>query len=457
MLDLTSRVPHRLGTATLLALVLTATSTAQPPQWVQTNTTPWPYARAAHAMAYDSLRGRTVVFGGASGAGARGDTWEFNGSNWTIRSTAGPSSRYGHAMVYDSQRGRVVLFGGYTPGNPGGHGDTWEWDGISWALAASVGPAGRSNHAMAYDSQRARTVLFGGDPLDGATWEWNGSTWTQRGAAGPPPRRNHAMSYDSQRGCTVLFGGQDGQSNYRQDTWEWDGNVWTLRANSGPTARDFSAMVYDSQRGFSVLFGGRTVLGVQGDIWEWNGSSWFARLDTGPPPRYLHPMVFDSQRRRIVLFGGAGLYGTYLADTWERASFASATSFGTGCGSPPLTLSPVASAGPILNTTARVALANVPSPLAFVAIGWSSTYFGWFQLPIQFAGMPGCALLQSADFPAVPVVPTGPGSARYDLAVPNQGSLLGLSLHLQGWANAPGANAADLIVSNGVTWIVGNQ
>lgn len=65
-------------------------------------------------MAYDSLRGRVVLFGGAITNGALGDTWEWDGTDWTQMATSGPSRRYGHALAYDSRRQRVVLFGGQT-------------------------------------------------------------------------------------------------------------------------------------------------------------------------------------------------------------------------------------------------------------------------------------------------------------------------------------------------------
>ena len=42
---------------------------------------------------------------------------------WQPRNTTGPSPRYGHAVAYDSARGVTVLFGRYDD-NLGG--DTWE-------------------------------------------------------------------------------------------------------------------------------------------------------------------------------------------------------------------------------------------------------------------------------------------------------------------------------------------
>src|SRR5262245_52136863 len=69
--------------------------------------------RSGSAMAYDSARGVTVLFGGALGfSPPYGDTWEWDGNTWIQRATQGPSPRWYAAMAYDSARGVTVLFGG---------------------------------------------------------------------------------------------------------------------------------------------------------------------------------------------------------------------------------------------------------------------------------------------------------------------------------------------------------
>src|SRR5262245_22395743 len=87
---------------------------------------------------------------------------------WILRATTGPSPRYGTAMAYDSARGVSVLFGGYTGTQT--LDDTWEWDGNSWTFRTNSGPSASWGHAMVYDSARAVTVLF----AEGETWEWDG-------------------------------------------------------------------------------------------------------------------------------------------------------------------------------------------------------------------------------------------------------------------------------------------
>src|SRR5262249_48363506 len=84
-----------------------------------------------------------------------------------------PSARYSHAMAYDSARGVTVLFGGYAGGPI--FGDTWEWNGMTWTqISSAVSPAARLYHAMAYDSARRVTVLFGGSngSYFGDTWKY---------------------------------------------------------------------------------------------------------------------------------------------------------------------------------------------------------------------------------------------------------------------------------------------
>jgi hypothetical protein len=177
-------------------------------------------------MAYDTARGVTVLFGGYDGISNRGETWEWNGSKWTLRATDGPSPRREHAMAYDSVRGMAVLFGGRrgTWGDQDKFGDTWEWDGVVWTLRLNDGPSPRFAHAMAYDSARGVTVLFGGSGQKGfseaETWEWDGSAWAVRASDGPVGLYDHAMTYDRARGVVVSFGGGDEEFPLG-GTWEF--------------------------------------------------------------------------------------------------------------------------------------------------------------------------------------------------------------------------------------------
>lgn len=266
-----------------------------------------PKARAT-AMAFDSKRSRTVLFGGTSGT-LLGDTWEWDGAAWLLLSTIGPSARAGHAMVYDAKRAKTILHGGRAGAT--NLGDTWEWDGSAWSMRATSGPSPGQGHAMAYDSARERVVHFGSLQ----TWEWDGATWTQRATGGPSGRTYAAMAYDPGRSRTVLFGGDSGGVRLG-DTWEWDGAAWTQRVVPGPAARSQHAMVHDSTRGKIVLFGGASAASDLEDTWEWDGAAWSQKIASGPSRRVGHGMAFDSGRGKVVLFGGQVTLRP-TADTWE--------------------------------------------------------------------------------------------------------------------------------------------
>jgi hypothetical protein len=283
------------------------------PAWDEANPAPAP--RSGHALAYDSARGVTVLFGGQDGSASKlGDTWEWDGVRWRLAALDGPAPRSGIALAYDSIRGVTVLFGGvssnYTP-----LGDTWEWNGQVWSQRATTGPAARSQHAMAFDSARGVTVLHGG--LVGGSsaadvWAWEGSAWTPRNG-GPSARHSHAMAYDAQREVTVLYGGES-RSGYASDLWEWNGAAWTHRTGSGPGARAEHAMSYDVARGTTLLFGGNP---DQDDLWEWDGVAWSQIVAAGPPGRRQHAMSYDAQRDALVLFGGSNPYWFPRGDLWE--------------------------------------------------------------------------------------------------------------------------------------------
>lgn len=288
--------------------------------WTQRSPAVSPAPGGGHAMCFDSARGVTVLFGG----GNSGDTWEWNGTDWTHPKPAtSPHARGGHAMTYDSARGVTVLFGGtYYDANVQYYfSDTWAWNGTAWSrYSPPNSPTGRTSHAMAYDGARGETVLFdgyyfdGGDQFPGDTWAWNGSNWTKRGAAAsPPPRTDHAMAFDTARAVTVLFGVAGNEPRNR--VWEWGGTTWAQRTPPiGPHERYGHKMAYDSARSVTVLFGGRDINPL-GDTWEWDGGTWTQRSPaTSPSARNGHAMAYDSVRGVTMLFGGT-LFGTN--DTWE--------------------------------------------------------------------------------------------------------------------------------------------
>src|SRR5262249_1345141 len=122
--------------------------------WVQRNGAG--PGRDASALAYDSVRGRAVLFGGTPflypNALTLSDTGEWTGNAWLQAAPAvSPPARRAHALAFDPVRIRVVLFGG-VDANGAPLGDTWEWDGSAWLqMSPLLSPPARAVHALAYD------------------------------------------------------------------------------------------------------------------------------------------------------------------------------------------------------------------------------------------------------------------------------------------------------------------
>jgi hypothetical protein len=402
-----------------------------------------PAAATFPRLAYDSQRNRCVEFGGwnaPSGTIVFQDTWEYDGTTWILRAPATvPDERDSHVMAYDSARGRTIMFGGWDF-NFVRLGQTWEWDGTDWVDRQPLNaPSGRILAAMAYDTLRGVTVLFGGadDVAErNDTWEWNGTNWTQRNLNySPSPRTSHAMAYDVARGRIVLFGGRD-VTGLLADTWEYDGTDWfQILVDGAPAARVDHQMVFDTQRARVVLVGGADALVERDDTWEYDARGW-RELYTAhrPPANSSFGMAYDTARNQTVLFGG---YDGLAArgDTVELGGGAATwRTFGTGCvGSGGLTPRLVPVAVPALGTTTRVDVAGLPpgGGLVYVTAGFSDTTWGPAPLPFDLGvvGLTGCRGYTSADTGVV--IAHTAGTATWTLAIPAAPALGGLVAFLQ--------------------------
>jgi hypothetical protein len=345
---------------------------------------PGPALRRNHAMVYDPDRKVVLLFGGRTGNTVFDDVWEWDGATgtWTDRSpTMRPPARSHHAMAWDPVHRRMLVYGGL-PEEGDELGDLWAWDGATgtWTELTEVeSPVGRAGatmvtdrgrqqlilyggrrglvqyqgtwifdcvaedwtlleprhrpptslpHAMAFDDGRGRVVLF--DPtfssgFDTArTFELDPDLpdWIERTPETPlpPARHRHAMTADPTTGEIVLFGGHVGSATRSDETWLWTGGRWTqVTPETAPSGREYHAMVSDTVRGRVLLFGGFTGGGYLNDLWAWDGTgrSWsLLPAATRPPERTDAAMAFDAERRRVVLFGGHGAAGVE-DDTWE--------------------------------------------------------------------------------------------------------------------------------------------
>jgi cysteine-rich repeat protein len=342
--------------------------------WAQLFPTVVPAPRRDHALVYDSLRGVVVLFGGREGTSDPpflGDTWEWDGMTWTLRTPpVSPPARYRHAMAFDPERGVTVVYGGIVE-QADGWGlvrDTWEWDGTNWSQRFSVnvpdysstdtmsaggkpglvlinGTPGRKTWSwdgidwtlrstetfpidwptqarpwVVYDtvSDRAVALMYSSYPIGMTLWTWDGSDWLRQSSINSPPYRDStSFAFDADSQSILMVAGKIGPVSTgsplmpMDDVWEWSAGAWLERHSGGPARGSAASVFYDPLRGKSVMFGGWSYEeGITSRMWEWDGMSWtLLAPPQAPSPRVIPATAFDEARGRAVLFGG--LYMTF--------------------------------------------------------------------------------------------------------------------------------------------------
>ncbi|MEM7205591.1 MAG: kelch repeat-containing protein [Planctomycetota bacterium] len=462
------------ASALFCSLLIVCTAAGQT-SWTERNPTNAPSPRTAHGLAYHAGTQQVVLFGGCGGGLCFGDTWLWDGQDWTLSPAMGPAPRFGHVMTYDSERDRIVLFGGGDLEDQLFN-DTWEWDGAAWQRVATAGPSPRWNFAMAYDPVRRHTVLFGGSNLThqfDETWIWSRGSWRSSFQfSSPPTLSSPAMAWDGNSNRLLLFSGWDlgPPSLLTADTWSFDGGWLRLHISPGtPFARYAHSMAWDSARERVVMFGGTGFIfrpPYFGDTHEWDGlpassfenDAWMRRLGPAPAARAWSPIAFDAAREEVVLFGGND-DTTVLGDTHTYGPDvpASATEYGIGCAgaaSSPV-LSAVGNSRPWLGEGLELNLDQVGPLAAAFAVGSSQSQWRGLALPLPLGPLsPGCSILASPDLVlgALSVA----GSAQLELAIPASPALTGQSFFVQGVSLDP-APPLGAVFSNGLAATVGEK
>jgi hypothetical protein len=136
------------------------------------------------SMAYDAARQRVLLFGGNGPAVPTNETWSWDGTTWTqLHPQIAPSARVEASMAYDAAMRQVVLIGGGTGLAPFTANDTWLWDGSSWTERTSAHQPGGLYTLAAYDIAMGDVVLYTTPwgktaTPHSQTWLWNGEGWT---------------------------------------------------------------------------------------------------------------------------------------------------------------------------------------------------------------------------------------------------------------------------------------
>jgi hypothetical protein len=319
-----------------------------------------PIQRQYPMIAFDSMRGKLMLFGGYSNVDSlyKQDIWQWSGTDatWTNLTNANPkpAGRYQGGLVYDSKRDQLILFGGVGSTY---YNDVWTWSPTTknWTPQTITGtqPSATYGFPMFYDSARDKVVVYINYytvwDLDPATWTWTSriasssavpTAFTQRG--------NFEVAFDTDRDKLLFIGGYGPASVYDADVWEWDAKttIYTERppaaGASAPVGRYQHGVSYDSNRKVVVQFGGYASVsgvatGAQDDSWEWDGiaGAWTdtTALGAKPLPRYNHLQVFNPQTGTTLVFGGTvpadSTYGPQ--EIWEYEPNSAKRPNGSGC------------------------------------------------------------------------------------------------------------------------------
>lgn len=298
-------------------------------------------------------------------------------TGWKVSERDQPVRRAHCAMAYDTRRGRVVMFGGWATDPDGGAQflkDLWEWDGVRWRFRSSDGPVARLSPSMAYDESRGRTVLFGGQSFpqpgeapDGeVVWEWDGERWhTIEPPLNPSSANNRAqsrMTYDSFRNVVVF--GPTTESYSHWSFWDWDGAEW----KNFPVAHfadpivtvlhgtSNGAFAFDADRRRCVWFGGSQI-GLVNTTAFFDGKYWslLGAESTLPPPQGYPAMAYDSHRRATVMFGGSPDNSGASDETWEL----------TAVDLPVISEHPVSQYGALGGPATFSVLLAIPGPVSY--------------------------------------------------------------------------------------------
>ena len=187
--------------------------------WTNRNPSTPPPGRADTAMVYDILQKKIIIYGGSAGGTAIEETkvYDYSTNSWSGKSV--PSTAFGGrdrlAMAYDTSRGITILFGGFS--SSGNLADTWAFNlsTNTWTNKNAVNPPpARYWHSMAYDSIRKETIVFGGTSGNyrDDTWTYNftSNTWSEQYPTVIPSARDRtAMIFDPISTATIMFGGND--------------------------------------------------------------------------------------------------------------------------------------------------------------------------------------------------------------------------------------------------------
>lgn len=302
-----------------------------------------PAARFMAAAAFDTKRGRMIVFGQArpNEKDASGDllALDMKTDSWSTVEVGGPHPQGvgGAGMVYVEKEDALYLFGGWPAEAAKPLAELWklplgEEKGLRWRLVSDggKGPPERNGCCLVVDAKRNRLILHGGDggphPVRGFTplddlWSFDlaSKNWRKlmpKGRA-PEPRWNHATAVDPERSVMYIFGGV----GYVKTRLVADRDIhvldlgslkWTrlTSARDRPWAMMGTSLTFDSASRLLLVAGGLSLdtRGPPGPLCVWtfdiDAETWVKHEKALLATRRDHVGVYDSRGNRHIIFGG---------------------------------------------------------------------------------------------------------------------------------------------------------
>jgi hypothetical protein len=170
------------------------------------------------SVTYDASRGITTAFGGQSNGFSNAVTREWDGVAWATRSpAAAPSARANHGSAYDVLREKSLIVGGASSAClSSACKDVWEWDGTIWRertvadIENDGSMAGRTTLSAAYVPAEGGTYVYGGNVGDTGLsfYRWDGGFAASAG---------HAAHFD----FSTAGAGAAGAPEYRRIDVHW--------------------------------------------------------------------------------------------------------------------------------------------------------------------------------------------------------------------------------------------
>jgi cysteine-rich repeat protein len=283
--------------------------TAASTQWDQIladkDASPPTLAAPSVASAFDSRRGILVLRFNSK-------TWEFNNRSWRDVTGDNLGSLTDAAMAYDSKRGVTVLYGNPTI--------TAQYNGVSWQnVDLPVQPENLANVSMAFDLGRNLIVLVGTNVRSEVeTWEFKSSfkssMWTKKSSPQLQPNdlaARHAVLFDSDQQQVLLFAAAA--------MYQYDGSLWTKRdVADEPKISSNADVAFDSTRKQVVAVNaGITwhLVRQTASTWRWEQSS----PAVSPSKLRAAALHYDPNHQQLVLFVGTSVFAETLdpvVDTW---------------------------------------------------------------------------------------------------------------------------------------------